>query len=58
MEYQDLIKKISTQANKQHCIGCDKQTSEINKFWKYVSTPFGLKPLCIDCAIKYHVSFD
>jgi hypothetical protein len=58
MEYQDLIKTISSQANEQHCIGCNKPTSEINKFWKYVNTTFGLKALCVDCAIKYHVSFD
>lgn len=34
------------------CIGCNKKISEIEGFWKYVETDFGLKPLCAKCAFK------
>jgi hypothetical protein len=40
----------------ERCIGCDRHVSEIKCFWKYVTTEFGLKPLCIECAMKKGIS--
>ena len=56
VEYQDLIRSITTPSTEQRCVGCETPVSEIKKFWKYTNTPFGLKPLCIDCAIKNGIS--
>lgn len=47
----DLFKKMSLKTFNR-CIGCDKPVSEIEGFWKYVTTDFGLKPLCSECAKK------
>lgn len=47
----ELFKKMGLKTF-ERCIGCDKAVSEIDGFWKYVKTDFGLKPLCAECALK------
>lgn len=48
---EDLLKKMGLKTFGR-CICCDKPVSEIEGFWKYVTTDFGLKPLCAECALK------